>query len=181
MKKLFGLLSTALLVGCASTAPPAMLNGDHEELSAGEKIVHWIPNVILDLYDTVDLNFSTDEDYPFGAHAQVTKLLRLGVLDTADFEILGINAYLHGEGDDFAKFCRCCGDYKVGAMFGAGAGASASIDLYEVYDLLVGLVTLNQINPADDHEHWGHDDDDDDADKCGCPKCCGGCETDDDD
>ena len=155
MKKLVGLLASALLVGCASTAPPAL----HGEMSAGDKLVHWIPNIVLDFYDTVDLNFGTGKnDYPFGAHAQFTKLLRVGVFDDADLEILGINDALHGE--EWEGFSQEEGDYDISLSIGAGAGASASIDLYEVYDWIVGTITLNQVNPSDDHEDLDEDDDD---------------------
>lgn len=150
-----------LLVGCSATTPPASVAAvqpppmeEEAELSAGEKILHWPVQWFLDLYDVFDLNLGTARhDYPLGAHAQLTKLVRFGVLDVADFELFGINHALHSRGDfsDWLRFDPGAGDYKVGAMLGAGAGAHAAIDLYEIFDWVTGIVTLNLVNPAGDH------------------------------
>ncbi len=148
-------LLSSLLCGCAgvntSNAPANLAAA--EEMSAGQKLVHWPVNLVLDFYDVFDLNFGTGKnDYDFGAHAQLTKLVRLGVFDYADLEILGANNALHN-GPDFWTFDQAKGDFKVGLKIGMGAGAAGSMDLWEIWDWAAGVVSFNQYNPSGDHTH----------------------------
>lgn len=155
MKRVVPCLTLALLAGCASVAPPPPAQDETmDELSAGEKAMHWLPNLFLDFYDIFEANLGTGkDDYELGAHAQFTKLFRLGVFDMADFELFGLNHALHSE-SDFLRFDQGQGEYDVALKLGMGAGARAGIDLYEVYDWLAGVVTFNQVNPSADHQDW---------------------------
>jgi len=159
MLKLTGsLFLTVLLCGCATNvvpidATPAPVQDESSDTADRmDKLLGWPTNLLLDFYDIFDLNLGTGKnDYPFGAHVQFTKLIRVGVFDWADLEILGIRNAINQGADDPTQFDQAAGDYKVGMKLGVGAGASASIDLYEIYDWVVGVITFNQYNPSGDH------------------------------
>lgn len=155
MMKLTGsLLLASLLCGCATNMAPANApapadNGSSEVV---DNLAGWPTNIVLDFFDIFDANIGTGKnDYPFGAHMQITKLIRAGVFDMADLEILGIRNLINDGGDDMMSFDQAAGDYEVGMKLGLGAGAGLSMDLYEVYDWVVGVVTFNQYNPSEDH------------------------------
>lgn len=149
------LLAAALLCGCAvhpTSTPAAPAAQDEGGESAADRLMHWPTNILLDFYDIFDLNFGTGKnDYDFGAHAQFTKLFRVGVLDWADLEILGLFGAMHDGSESMTQFDQAAGDYRVGMKLGAGAGAAASADLYEIYDWVVGVISFNQVNPSGDH------------------------------
>lgn len=158
MRKSGPVLALALLAGCATNNMPspaaatAPAVDHHEDATAADKLMHWPSNILLDFYDIFSLNFGTGKnDYDFGAHAQFTKLFRVGVLDWADLELLGIFEAIDEGGESVMQFDQAAGDYQVGMKLGAGAGAAASADLYEIYDWAVGVITFNQVNPSGDH------------------------------
>lgn len=165
--KVLAAAAAALLTACTAAPPqPGPSGFDPREvplgeepvpprMSPGERLLHWPVNLVLDLFDVFQLNLGAGRnDYPLGASLRFTKLLRLGVLEHADFELFGLNHALHGKTTmrEWTRFDPQAGDYEIGAELGAGAGASGSIDLYEVWDFAVGAVTLNLANPLADHE-----------------------------
>ncbi|MFH0944705.1 MAG: hypothetical protein V2A76_05860 [Planctomycetota bacterium] len=155
MMKLTGsLLLASLLCGCATNMAPiaAPTPGDNDGSEMVDNLAGWPTNLVLDLFDIFDANMGTGKnDYPFGAHLQFTKLIRVGIFDMADLEILGIRNMINDGGEDMMNFDQAAGDYMVGMKLGFGAGAGLAIDLYEIYDWVVGVVTFNQFNPSEDH------------------------------
>ena len=154
------LLVATLLCGCATNVAPVDVSAPltlavQDDGGSGfdvDRLLGWPTNLVLDFFDIFDMNLGTGKnDYSLGAHIQFTKLVRAGVLDMADLEILGVRNLINDGGDDMTSFDQAAGDYKVGMKLGAGVGASASVDLYEIYDWVVGVITFNQYNPSEDH------------------------------
>ncbi|MBI4881683.1 MAG: hypothetical protein HY812_18780 [Planctomycetes bacterium] len=149
------LLASVLFCGCAAAPvettaqPPA---GDEAaETTITTKLLHWPSNLALDLYDVFSMNFGMGKcDYKFGMHMQFTKAFRVGMFELADLELFGLKHVFAEEGN-FYKFDQAAGDYRLAMQFGMGAGAAFALDLYEMYDWMAGVVTLNLFNPSADH------------------------------
>ena len=131
-------LCIALLcaVGCSAvpTAPTNYALQDDE----GTGIQYWIPAIFYNLWETVDANIGWD--YGFGAHLKLTELARVGILDYSDFNVLGFTKNIFFGEWEVPPMNQRGAVWDLSATVGIGLGASATIHVWEVVDLISVIV-----------------------------------------
>jgi hypothetical protein len=146
MKRLF---CVALLcaVGCSSAPVDEPLPPDGEQEHGWQT---WIPGACADLWEVLDARIGLD--YGFGASIKLTDLARIGILDEADFSLIGVDSGIfHGQYrfPDMAAW-KNNGSWDLAFKFGVGLGMEASLHTWEFVDFLSSLVFLG---------YWSFDDD----------------------